>query len=497
MKKHTLLYLFFFAALFVGCKKYLDLPPKNQRAVETIEDVKSVFAGYLDGVKTKFVQPIIGPFPLITANQIMMFEAYSDNINFAANMPKFVNPMNMHATEEFYANYLLWNPFDKYDVPGEIWNKYYEVIGFLNALIDQVGQIKDGTTAEKEQLSGEMKVHRAFFFFKLLQYFAPYEKAELGIPVYLHSGDEVVGIPMPRKPQIDVYRVILDDLLSALEAVQRSMPDNSYNVFYNERYINNLLAQVYWFKAESAAKEESDYTNTKKYSQEAVKNVIDRIPKTSAAINLTAQGTNLDYPAFFQTGSMYGEVAAFYGSTWDYIGFQPAGVVVNSDLYELFSDDDIRKASYFTGNAINSMWPDGVLYGPKYAHYYLFQPEEAYLILAEAQYRLGETEPARVTLNQFKGFRNAGNADGLSGERLLEEIINERRKEFFSNSDKRWLDLKRYGNKTITRSLRFFNKDYEVSVEPKGYRYALPIPLSELQENPAIVQNEGWVPIIF
>lgn len=498
MKNFKIIYLLALSIFFIGCKKFLDLPPKNQRAVSTLQDIKSALAGYLDGVATPLQQPIVGPYPLFTARQSMMFEAYSDNIDFEANMSKFINPQNMHGDEEFYANFLLWNPFDKYDVPGEIWNDYYETIGFLNALIDEVGELKDGSTQEdKDKISGEMRVHRAFFFYKLLQYFAPYDNEELGIPVYLHSGGEVVGVPMPRKSQSEVYNTIIDDLTTALEMVQTSSPIQGYNVFYNERYINNLLAQVYWFKAESAAKEENDYVEAKKYSQEAIKNVASLIPKTVADINLAAQGTNLEYPAFYQSGSGYGEVSAIYGSTWDYLGFEPAGITLKSDLIDLYEDGDIRKDTYFAGNAINSTWPDGAAYGSKYVHFYLFQPEEAYLILAEAQYRLGETGESIQTLNEFKSFRNAGTATGLSGDQLLQEIQNERRREFFSNSDKRWLDLKRYGNKTITRSLSFFGKDYNVTVSPNDFHYALPIPLTELQENPNIIQNDGWVPILF
>ena len=116
-------------------------------------------------------------------------------------------------------------------------------------------------------------------------------------------------------------------------------------------------------------------------------------------------------------------------------------------------------------------------------------------MLAEAQYRLNAPGEAITTLNRFKAFRNAGSANGLTGQQLLNEIINERRKEFFGDSDKRWIDLKRYGNKTLTRNLVFFQKPYNISVPPNDFRYALPIPLTEIQSNNNIVPNDGWVVI--
>lgn len=494
MKKYSILSFILIAVFTAGCKKYLDLPPRNERAVESLADVKSVLAGYLDGVATKNVRPLIGPFPLFMGNQIMMFESYSDNIDFEAGMGLFIHPMNLHKKEIFYADNLLWNEFN---TPADIWTKYYETTGFLNALIETTERLPAADAAEKDRVLGEMLVHRAFYFFKLNQYFAPYKEADMGIPVYLKTGDQVVGVEMKRRKQSEVYKILVDDLTKALSLVQKSAPKKGFNVFYNERYIQNLLAQVYWFKAESGAAEQTDYQEAQKYSLAAVTGVEAYMPKTVADLNAKAQGTLADYPAFFQTGNSYGDVAPIYGSTWDYLGYYPQRVPVEQDLLDLYSDTDIRKAAYFKDQTLSPTWPDGRAYGSKNAHFNLFQPENAYLILAESYYRLNQTAQAISTLNTFKSYRNAGTADGLSGEQLLQEIIEERRKEFFADTDKRWLDLKRYGNKTITRSLRFFGKDYSVTVKPNDYQYALPIPVSELQQNPNITQNKGWVPMNF
>lgn len=494
MKKFPIIILLVAAGLFTGCKKYLDLPPKNERAVESLDGVKSVLAGYLDGVATPNKTPMVGAYPIFTAGQIMMFESYSDNIDFKAAMPSYVNPMNFHKQEIFYANNLMYN---EYNVPGEIWTKYFETIGFLNALIETTEGLNSADKADQNRVLGEMLVHRAFYFFKLEQYFAPYKDATLGIPVYLKTGGQVVGINMSRKKQSEVYKVILDDLSRALTLISTAAPKKGFNVFYNERYIQNLLAQVYWFKAESGAKEQTDYTEAEKYSLAAIDGVDLYMPKSVADLNAKAQGVLTDYPAFYQSGSEYAGVAGIYGSTWDYIGYYPQNVPVSKDLLQLYADGDIRKGAFFNGDAINPSWPDGASNGPKYAHYSYFQPEDAYLILAECYYRLNKPGEAINTLNTFKSFNKAGTANGLSGEQILQEIINERRKEFFTDTDKRWIDLKRYGTRTISRSLTFFGKNYKAEVKPDDYHFALPIPISELQQNPNIEQNPGWVPIVF
>ena len=62
-------------------------------------------------------------------------------------------------------------------------------------------------------------------------------------------------------------------------------------------------------------------------------------------------------------------------------------------------------------------------------------------------------------------------------------------KEFVAEGDVRWLDMKRLGVKT-ERTIggeTFKLNGYE------DYRYAFPIPLSEINNNKYIEQNPGWI----
>ncbi|ERJ57868.1 RagB/SusD family nutrient uptake outer membrane protein [Sphingobacterium paucimobilis] len=494
MKKLFLFYILIGGVLLQGCKEFLDLPPKNQRAVTTLSDLKSVLAGYLDAFAKSNTQPIVGPYPIVTEDQNMMFEAYSDNFDFKANMGQYVNPQNNNKNEKFYANNLLFNNIETVDA---IWNKYYETIGFLNALIDQSDELVIADPNELLRVKGEMLVHRAYYVFKLQQYFAPMDDESMGIPLYLHSGKEVIGVEMKRKKSSEVYTVIIEDLKKSLEYFHSVGAKEGYSRFFNERFIQNLLAQVYWFKAETASKAPDDYQSAIQYAKGAIAGVDERIPSTLAAFQSVQQNLDTQYPAIYMQGRNYGGIAGFFGSPWDYMGFAPANLIVASDLLALFDNNDFRKEAYFVNNTLSSAWPDGAAYGAKYVRVHLFTPEEAYLILAEAYFRNNEEGEALNTLNKFKGFRGATVKNNLTGENLLNEIINERRKEFFTDTDKRWIDLKRYKIGNISRNLRFFDKNFDVKVSANDYHYALPIPLAELQENPDIVPNEGWNPIIF
>lgn len=495
---YSLLYIIMLATVFSSCTDFLDLPPKNVRAVSGVEDIRKTFAGYLGKVANS-EGPFVGPRVIYHKEALMMFEAYSDNIDFEQGMEDgiFVSSLNYSVygdMETWYADYFLWNNFN---VPEQIWNDYYEAVGFMNTLIELMKDFSDGTQEESDQLEGEMRIHRAHYLFKLLQYFAPYDNAEMGIPFYLHSGGQVVGVPAPRKSHAEIYSVILNDLNTAKEMLARTSPKEGFNLWYDSNRLNNLLAQVYWFKAESPAKEDTDYENAKSSAQIAIDGMDALLPTTTSEFQLVPQDKLTGYPGHFQT-TAFGAVGAIFGSPWGYQGYHPNNIPLNQDFLDLFTSGDIRFGAMVNTQdsvSVSLGWPDGIYNGGKYGNFHMFQPEEAYLILAEAQYKLGDESGCISVLNQFKGFRNAGTADGLSGENLLQEIKNERRKEFFGNKDRRWLDLKRYADKTITRTILFFDNEYSLTVEPNNYRYALPIPFEEVNENPDMIPNEGWLMI--
>lgn len=492
------------AIMSTSCTDFLDLPPKNQRAVENYDDVKSVFVGYLNYISAPHMPYNWGPDQVILPPVAQeFFEAYSDNIDFTKAM---ASGVYLHAKnsavpygsdlEEYYSNHLLFN---EYSVPKVLWKSYYETVGRINSLVDVLNGTSEGSQEQRDQLLGEMLVHRAFYLYKLFQYFAPYTNGELGIPIYLHTGEEVVGVKMPRKTHAEAFAIILDDLNSAKEMLERSGSDQGFNLWFTDHRLNNLLAQVYWYKAESPAKEDTDYVNAKDCAEAAIEGIASNIPTNTYDLQQNLNGNYSDYPGFYQYSKWQGYADGIHAHQWANFGnYYPKDIALSSDVSTIFSSDDIRYAAMIhpsDSTLLNNAWPDGTTNTMKRGNILLFQPEEAYLILAEANFRLGAEGECISVLNEFKSFRNSGSADGLTGEELFQEVLNERRKEFMCMRDIRWIDLKRYANTSQTRTIMVYEKEYSVTVEPNGYQYALPIPLDELSENPNLQQNEGWVMI--
>jgi starch-binding outer membrane protein, SusD/RagB family len=129
-------------------------------------------------------------------------------------------------------------------------------------------------------------------------------------------------------------------------------------------------------------------------------------------------------------------------------------------------------------------------------NFIVFHTGEMYLIRAEAYARSNQATLALNDLNTLKANRIPGytNLTGLSNAQILEEIANERRAELFAEGH-RFFDLKRTtraiqrtsgcGNLTISPATK-------CSLIPTAREWALPIPFTEIQVNPNIVQNPGY-----
>ena len=64
MKMFRLISTVLIAGCICGCTNFLDLPAKNERAVQSLDDVKSVLSGYLYGQANPRQTSIVGLSPM-------------------------------------------------------------------------------------------------------------------------------------------------------------------------------------------------------------------------------------------------------------------------------------------------------------------------------------------------------------------------------------------------------------------------------------------------
>ena len=481
-------HLFILVLTLGSCKKYLEVDPANQRPLQSVDDVKASLAGYMKIMKpgeSATYHNSIGDMLFFVPSYWSLFEFYSDNIDFERDYNTYINAMGPSGKEE--ARLILINDFT---IPGKIWVQHYKSIGFLNVLLDALDKAA-GNELVKAQLKNEMLVCRALYYYKLLQYFSPYQNNQEGIPLYTGVEGPFAGLATPRSPQKEVFAFILSQLAEVGNA--STPPDPDYNIFFNKTYVNNLLAQVYWYKAESGAKEADDYNNARKYAALALQGTT--IPETLTEYINSLNGDFPGYIAYQRWGGYTSFNELTYGLPWGMAPFLPHA---SPELLAILDPNDIRYQAYIQPDEtiVRPLldWPDSYT-----AAFNLFKPEEAYLIQIEATLKDnagGSAATARQLLNDFR--RKRGIDEDYNGDDLMQEIINERRREFCFHTDMRWIDMKRYGLGTSRNNLHIYNKTFNISVTPNSYHFALPVPVDEeLKLNPKMTPNPNWTEIIF
>ena len=461
--------------VFLGmtsCDKYLDVTPKNVISMDDMESIKQSLASFLRNIR-------------------------DDGWSSLPSSPFQGNTYGIVAyTEEWDLSQLAENDFTddekricdwRNESNQSLWGKYYSPIGFLNLIIHEA-KTAEGDKTMRDYVMGEAYAMRAYCFFKLLQYFAPYKDNELGIPVCLETYEDFESVTLERSTQKEVYRKILSDLKEAEMRLQSTPTRESYNLMYCEEVINRLYAQVYHFKAMSAAAEEEDWKNAIVYAErETNGKELESNPEELKALFNVGEGYSLksqESPLRVKYGGSMGFGTLFSNKkpneTFRQAYFPEENGDIREKLYyqivEYFDWGSFQTVKDLKINKYSSY--DG--WGGDY--YYLFcafRLAETFLIQAEAYVRTEQLEKAQTILRRFKEARYTEAFQiPNTKEALLDEILWERQKEFVAEGDVRWLDMKRLGVKT-ERTIggeTFKLNGYE------DYRYAFPIPLSEINK---------------
>ena len=259
--KTRLVILLLCACFHFSCSEFLNLKPDNQQVVYTMEDVKVSMSAYLramcspDQYTLQYNTDWLS-FPF-SKRPCANFVMYSDDIV----MTKAVDNAYSRIYEDNYWEDLNW---EGRTFAETFWKCAYLNIGYLNNVLHDLENADDKyeDMDEYEQISGEARVFRAYYVFKLLQLFAPYKDNELGIPVNFDF-EKVEG--EGRMSQSEVYDLIIRELNDVLG--YKAVADN-WNGLYSPDVIKAFLAEVYWFKAQSGAAEDTDWENAAKYSGE-------------------------------------------------------------------------------------------------------------------------------------------------------------------------------------------------------------------------------------
>jgi hypothetical protein len=428
--------------LFVsGCKKFLDVPPKDQVPQSTLFKDEQGFKDALIGVYLGMDKPTNGAnYGLYTTNLsmgMMSTLAYNyDNATVASGL----------TGGAFYNNVVYYIYLDgevRKEIDG-IWGGMYNNIANLNNILIQIDSKKDVFHRDNyNRVKGEAIALRALFHFDLLRMFGKPPltgSAEKAIPY-------VTQFTIKPTPFVTLNAGLdscIADLLAAKEilaatdtsAVLKGVDDPFTS--YTQNHLNYwavqaLLARVYLYKGE--------FDNADKYSKAVIGS--NKFPLISsnvaAAVNIIRDRTFSQEHLFsvFSTNIKTYNGDLFDKSSGVPLRLQPAG---KNTVYTTGSGNasDYRFNSWFDNNqAANNVpskfFQDNNLPYELQGIVPVIRASEMYYIAAECANKKNDINAGASLLNKVRAARglNALNAAGIATtDSLSTEIMREYQKEF-------------------------------------------------------------------
>jgi hypothetical protein len=430
---------------------------------------------------------------------------------------------------------------------SRMWNQMYQVVTNANAIIANEEKLKAIITPLQQeefgQLIGEAYAVRALAYFDLAKFFARPLKhtadgSHLCVPLVLKPITKVDEVVYPaRNTAAEVYAQIDKDIT---EAIKR-LPATG-NV-YNNGTINNsffkirmnrwgtlaLKARVAIFKEDwpTAVAASTEVINSGKYSLFTYGSMVQdfRTPNNNESIFEVTNNTNdnpgTDSYAYLSSQAGYGELLG----TNTAMNSRSTGTTLTTfrSLYESYTPTDVRRQFVALGDRNSLGGERNVPLCLKYTNIVTYLENikvmriaEMYLSRGEALARLAvlNNDAASLTaslvdINRIRKSRDTASstrpfaasllatppAGSIRATALLDSIIVERRKEF-ALEGQRIFDL----NRTKTNYVKINSAgnaasrliQYTATTSSYYYRTILPIPVTQVQNNPKMVQNEGF-----
>lgn len=348
----------------------------------------------------------------------------------SALLSNYADEMDYYSTsglpaQEFYQNSLI----PSNSTVTATWNGTYNLIYAANAIIEGVTASAGISPENKERLLGEACFIRAYLHFYLVNLF--------GEVPYVNTTDYKINKSINKISISEVYNNIATDLQLAISLLPVNYTD-SERTRPNQSTAYALLARTMLYTENWAlAITYSDLvinTTTLYTWVEDLNNVF---------LN-TSSGT------IWQLAPQFSGNNTLEAQTFQFSSGPPPIFGLRTDLVDEFETGDLRRSNWIgtvTDGTQNWYFPykykENASTSASLEYSILFRLEEQYLIRAEAKAHLNELENAKTDLNKIRNRAGLANTIATTQTELLTAIIEERRKEFFTELGHRWFDLKR------------------------------------------------------
>lgn len=458
-----------------GCRKYLEVPPPvNSISTASVFQSDITAAGALNNVYDQLNGNAIfdgggvgfttGMYGDELKNQLFIVDLYQGLYGDAVN-----------SSTSFVTS---------------LWSTFYSRLYAVNLAIE--GLTPANNLNYRSQWLGEAYFLRGLLYFYLTNLYGD-------APLVL-SSDYLSNNGLARSPQADVYRQIVSDLKQAQSLLGDKYHDDAGALTAgrgrpNKAAATALLARVYlytqdWKNAEAQA--DGLIADVADYQLVALSNVF--------GVNSTEVIWGL-IPLAGSTAFLVRDAKYFYLPP----GTAPETIYVSSSLADslvsAFEPNDARYSTWVgkdtvpaSGNTpatvyfFDSKYKAMDTYTAPREILSMLRLAEQYLIRAEARAQQNNLGGALADLNAVRARAGLGASAAVSQADVLAAILRERRVELFMECGHRWFDLRRTGNLDAVMNV----------VAPlKGgswasYKAWWPIPLSDIQNSPHLIQTPGF-----
>lgn len=498
------IYSLILITLLSSCSKFLDQYSQDLVIPKKVQDLDEVLLGngYLPRKEVS---------ELYKGGSNWWLHLLDDDINTVTEQMAVRGTFEM---DRFYFGYSTWQlevgrSYNGLDLRADDadWTQFYQRINAMNIILSEIDDLPQNIEKDKLaalRIKGESHFLRGLYYFMLVNLYAPAynpttAQQDLGVPLKLThfvEHDNKKEAQFERNSVSAVYHQIIADLKASVDFLDHNDKQlKTYRASKSAAMI--LLSRVYLYM--------QDWENAALLANQALEENDILFHYGSIAADGAAVSENNPEVVFSQGPLNVQNVLTARGGDF----------CVSRNLYDIFSDDDYRKNTFFAKEAftdsisLSRKYKKGIQISPV-SDLYLIRTAEAYLNLMEADAMLHKTGDAQTLLNKFRSYRmSVVPTETYSEQELVLQIREERRKEFCFEGH-RWFDLRRYAKnpvypfkKEIERYYTVYNWDdknkplktvvYKLDIDDEAYTFNIPKSVLEfdrgMQDNPRSIRK--------
>lgn len=531
MKNNIFLFAIITAITFNSCKKdFLDLKPQQSVFTDDMFTDLATTRAAVNGLYS-----LMQSYSYYGRDAMVIPEVLSDNATRSIKTGNRYTGMNTMTHTATDANV------------SRMWSQIYKVVTNANNIIANENKVKALVTAselpELSQLIGEAYAVRALAYFDLAKFFTRPLKftpdgSHLCVPLVLKPITNVTEVVYPaRNTAAEVYAQIDADITDALTRLPATgivlksgvEAPTLFKVRLNKFSVLALKARIAIFKEDwaTAISAATDVINSGKYTLFGYNSMLqdfitqNNVESIFEVANNTTDNPGTDSYAYLSSQLGYGELLGTKQSMNNSTGSITLSTF--KGLYETYSATDIRRSFVALGNRNSLGGETNVPLCTKYTNIITYLENIKVLRLAEMYLSRGEAlarlaiqnndatalTNSLIDINLIRKSRDTASATKpflaslattpptgtIKATAFIDSIIVERRKEL-ALEGQRLFDL----NRTKTNYVKINSAgnglsrliQYTATTSSYYYRTILPIPISQVQNNPNMVQNPGF-----